>query len=1013
MTSGAIVEAVKLAPDRSGMTARKDLPPLEDGLSGAALDEGRHAGRAVLGGEQGGKELALERKAGLEVDLDAAVDGFLRGPQRVGRPIRELRSPAVSGVVDVGRGHDLIDHADRDRLVGGDESAGEDQVFRLRGPHQPRQPLSAARARDDSEQDLGLTELGVVGGDPDVGAQRQLAPAAERISRDRRHDRLRDRRDGAERRLQPGDSIGHVGVGHLGHLFDVGAGREDLLAAPHHDTADVVSLGRLVRGRADLLLHLPVERVHRRPVKPQRRNSVGAVGNLEPHVLSHRREGNASMRTGQNGPMAPSADLTSVWPGQSRKLGATADDGGVNFTVWAPHAESVTLCLFDEAEHETRLDLWEHTLGFWNGYVPGVSAGQRYGFRASGQWDPANGRVFDADKLLLDPYARAIAGAMTPGAALASRTSTGERNPGDTSELVPRGVVVDGSFEWGDDRRPSVPWQNTVIYEAHVRGLTMRHPDVPERLRGTYAGLAHPSVVSYLLDLGVTGVELLPVHHFVSELDLTALGLVNYWGYNTVGYFAPHAAYSSAGSRGEQVREFKEMVKTLHEAGIEVILDVVYNHTAESAADGPTLSFRGFDEPAYYLTDTSGRYADVTGCGNTFNVSEPQALQLVMDSLRYWVTEMHVDGFRFDLAPALLRNGPRVDLRAPFLTAIHQDPVLRQVKLIAEPWDATGEGYLVGQFPPQWCEWNDKYRDTVRDFWRGQSDGVRELASRLSGSSDLYADDGRLPFASVNFVTAHDGFTLRDLVSYNVKHNLANGQDNRDGMDQNRSWNCGVEGETDDNAVTALRRRQAANLLTTLLLSTGVPMVSAGDERGRTQQGNNNAFCHDSELAWMSWAPEPEWQHLQALTRLLMRLRSEHPVLRQRFFFEGKPINGSDRKDITWLQPSGDEMNWTTWLDPGYRTLGVFIAGDQLRMFDARGRRRHDTSYVFWLHAGDDPIDVLLPSEWADRYVEVLRTDRLERLGDPTAVETLRPGSTVRLEHHTFAVYEAVSPSAP
>jgi isoamylase len=690
-------------------------------------------------------------------------------------------------------------------------------------------------------------------------------------------------------------------------------------------------------------------------------------------------------------------------------IGATADGHGVNFVVWAPQADTVWLCLFDASGAEARVELWEHTLGFWNGYVPGVRPGQLYGYRASGPWDPTQGRRFNPEKLLLDPYARAIDGALVADPVLAGQTHLGEANPGDTAALVPRSVVVGDGFDWGDDRRPSVPWQQTVIYEAHMRGLTMLHPDVPGPLRGTYAGLAHPAVTSYLRDLGVTAVELLPVHHFVSELELSELGLVNYWGYNTIGYFAPHAGYSSSGTAGEQVTEFKQMVKALHTAGIEVILDVVYNHTAESAADGPTLSFRGLDDRAYYRADARGRYADVTGCGNTFNVSEPQVLQLVMDSLRYWVTEMHVDGFRFDLASALLRNGAQLDLRAPFLTAIHQDPVLRQVKLIAEPWDATGEGYLVGQFPPQWCEWNDKYRDTVRDFWRGRADGVRELASRLSGSSDLYADDGRLPFASVNFVTAHDGFTLRDLVSYNVKHNLANGQDNRDGMDDNRSWNAGVEGETDDPAVIAMRRRQTANLLATLLLSMGVPMIAAGNERGRTQQGNNNAFCHDSDLWWVSWDRQPQWEHLHELTRLLLRLRAEHPVLRQRFFFEGKPINGSDRKDITWLQPSGEEMNWDTWLDPDYTTLGVFVAGDQLRMFDERGQRRSDTSYVVWLHAGADPGEVLLPDCWADRYVEVLRTDRLDNLSDPSARETLRPGTTVRLDHHTLALYEAVS----
>jgi glycogen operon protein len=709
--------------------------------------------------------------------------------------------------------------------------------------------------------------------------------------------------------------------------------------------------------------------------------------------------------------MPEADDQSAVWPGRSRELGATVDENGANFALWAPHADAVWLCLFDEAGEESRLEMWPHTLGVWNGYIPGVRAGQRYGFRAAGEWDPVKGRLFDPDKLLIDPYARAIDGDMTAHPALPAQTKSGSRNPGDTAGCTPRSVVIgDDGFDWGDDRPPGVPWQQTVVYEAHVRGLTKLHPDVPEHDRGTFAGMAHQSVIAYLRELSVTAVELLPVQHFLSEPDLAPHGLTNYWGYNPIGFFAPHGGYSSAGSGGGQVAEFKRMVKALHAAGIEVILDVVYNHTAEGAADGPSVCFRGLDDHAYYRTDGWGRYADVTGCGNTFNVSHPQALRLVMDSLRYWVTEMHVDGFRFDLAPALLRNGPHVDRQAPFLTAVHQDPVLRQVKLIAEPWDATSEGYLVGQFPAQWCEWNDRYRDAVRDFWRGRSDGVHELASRLSGSSDLYADDGRLPFASVNFVTAHDGFTLRDLVSYNGKHNLANGQDNRDGLDHNRSWNCGVEGETDDSEVIALRRRQAANVLATLLLSTGVPMIAGGDELGRTQLGNNNAFCHDSELSWVSWQPNPEWEHLHILARKLLRLRTDHPVLRQRYFFEGKPINGSGRKDITWLLPSGEELNtWDAWLDPGLSTLGVFLAGDQLRMVDVQGRRSRDTSYVIWLHSGAAPIDVVLPEPWADRYVEVLRTDRLDDLvAADSPADPIKPGSTIRLLDHTVALFEAV-----
>jgi glycogen operon protein len=672
----------------------------------------------------------------------------------------------------------------------------------------------------------------------------------------------------------------------------------------------------------------------------------------------------------------------------------------------------VWLCLFDgesdesvDSERETRIALREHTLGVWHGFVPDVRQGQLYGFRVEGPWDPSRSYVFHPDKLLLDPYARAIHGEVTPHPALSVQPRPGELNPGDTARYTPRSVVMgDDGFDWGHDAKPDIPWGATVVYEAHVRGLTRLHPDVPEHQRGTYAGLAHPSVIGYLTDLGVTSVELLPVHHFVSEVDLRERGLTNYWGYNSIGYFSPHAAYASTGSRGEQVTEFKQMVRALHAAGLEVILDVVYNHTGEGATDGPTLCFRGFDDRSYYRNDGWGGYADVTGCGNTVDVSsEPQVLQLVMDSLRFWVTEMHVDGFRFDLASALARNGPHVDLRAPFLTAVHQDPVLREVKLIAEPWDATGDGYLVGQFPPAWCEWNDKYRDTVRDFWRGRSGGVRDLASRLSGSSDLYDDDGRLPFASVNFVTAHDGFTLRDLVSYDQKHNEANGEGSRDGSDNNRSWNCGVEGETDDPAILGLRHRQAANLLATLLLSTGVPMITAGDERGRTQGGNNNAFCHDSELTWVPWEAAPGWEHLTELTRTLLRLRAEHPVLRQRYFFEGKPLGADGRKDITWLQASGQEMTESAWLDGNTSTLGVFLAGDQLRSVDPRGQRRHDTSYVFWLHDGTDPVDVVLPAAWADHYVEVVRTDA-QATGD-----TYKPGESVRLLDHAFALFEAVT----
>ncbi len=707
-----------------------------------------------------------------------------------------------------------------------------------------------------------------------------------------------------------------------------------------------------------------------------------------------------------------------LWPGHHHQLGATYDGAGTNFAVWAPDATSVELCLFDDEGVETRLTLPQQTLGVWHGYVPEVAPGRRYGFRVSGPFEPIHGHLFNADKLLLDPYARAIEGELVPHDSLSIVDETLAQHPGDTAAYTPRSVVVGAdhtAFDWGDDERPDVPWRRTVIYETHVKGLTKLHPDIPENLRGTFAAMGHQATIHYLKTLGITTVELLPVHHFVSEPDLTKRGLGNYWGYNSIGFFAPHASYAATGKRGEQIAEFKQMVKALHAAGLEVILDVVYNHTAEGGPTGPTLSFRGYDDGSYYRTDGWGRYADVTGCGNTVNVSEPQILQLVMDSLRYWVNEMHVDGFRFDLAPALARNGPHVDLHAPFLTAIHQDPVLRQVKLIAEPWDATSEGYLVGQFPPPWCEWNDKYRDAVRDFWRGHGGGVRDLASRFSGSSDLYADDGRLPFSSVNFVTAHDGFTLRDLVSYNSKHNEINGEGNRDGTDNNRSWNCGVEGETDDPLVVALRRRQAANLLCTLLLSTGVPMITAGDERGRTQAGNNNAFCQDNELSWFPWEDlDPDWQHLDRLTRTLLHLRNEHPVLRQRHFFAGTLIGEDRRKDITWLQANGEEMTEEAWLDPTGTTLGVFLAGDALRAVNPVGERRHDTSYLIWMHAGAELVDVTLPVDLAEHYREVVRTDRDEVVRSDTGDSDLdrdqiKPGSTITLLDRTFALYEAVS----
>ncbi len=689
-----------------------------------------------------------------------------------------------------------------------------------------------------------------------------------------------------------------------------------------------------------------------------------------------------------------------VWPGSYQPLGATWGPEATNFAVHAPDASRVEVCLFDVdehgVEHERRLRLTEYTLGIWHGAVPGVPIGQRYGFRTDGTWDPDRGRRFNPAKLLLDPYARAIAGSVRPGPEIFDYVlpSPGDsedeqeakrhtRSDLDSAPAMPRSVVVHDDFDWGEERRPRVRWTDTVIYELHVKGFTQLHDRVPEHLRGTYAGLATPAVVDYLRDLGVTTVELLPVHQFVSEPELADRGLVNYWGYNSIGFFAPHNAYSSTGDAGQQVREFKQMVKALHDAGLEVILDVVYNHTAEGGRWGPTLSFRGLDDLYYYkrvdpAESVQGNdvYWDVTGCGNTVNTSRTQTLRMVLDSLRYWVTEMHVDGFRFDLTPALTRTWHELDMRSHFLTAIGQDPVLRHVKLIAEPWDASMDGYSVGRFPPPWVEWNDQYRDTMRDFWRARSNGVRTVASRFSGSSDLYADDGRSPYASVNFITAHDGFTLRDLVSYDHKHNEANGEDNRDGTDDNRSWNCGVEGETDDPEIIALRKRQAANLMLTLCLSTGVPMITAGDERGRTQRGNNNAYGQDNEISWLDWRPDDAWLDLYELTKTALRLRREHPALRQRHFLEGRPTTRGGPKDLAWFHPDGQEMTVEDWHDHGLHALGVFVSGEPLRAPGPRGEVLRDRSFMIWLNAEADDLEVTLPENpWVHLGEVVLSTD--------------------------------------
>lgn len=673
--------------------------------------------------------------------------------------------------------------------------------------------------------------------------------------------------------------------------------------------------------------------------------------------------------------------MREIWPGEPYPLGATWDGAGTNFTLFSEVADRVELCLFDEDGREERVELPEVDFFVWHGYLPGVGPGQQYGFRVHGAYEPSTGHRCNPAKLLLDPYAKAIEGDIDWDESLFGyqwRTPS-RRNKRDSARHTMTSVVANPFFDWGDDRSPHIPYHESVIYEAHVKGLTIRHPDIPERLRGTYAGLAHPATVDYLSSLGITAVELMPVHQSVAEHHLVERGLTNYWGYNTIGFFAPHNSYSASGEHGEQVQEFKAMVKTLHDAGIEVILDVVYNHTAEGNQKGPTLAFRGIDNPAYYRlrSDDPRYYVDYTATGNSLNVRHPHALQLIMDSLRYWVLDMHVDGFRFDLASTLARELHDVDRLSAFFDLVHQDPVVSQVKLIAEPWDIGEGGYQVGNFPPRWTEWNGKYRDTVRDFWRGQPSTLPEFASRLTGSSDLYASSGRRPVASINFVTAHDGFTLADLVSYNVKHNEENGEGNRDGDDDNRSWNCGVEGPTDDPAVIPLREKQKRNFLATLLLSQGVPMLLHGDELGRTQHGNNNAYCQDNDISWVHWDLTAEQQRLLEFVRAASRLRHEHPVFRRRRFFRGQPPPGSADGlcDIEWLTPSGDQMSQEDW-DTGYaKSVAVFLNGDALSEPSPRGQPITDASFLLLFNAHSADLRFTLPDErYARGWIVALDT---------------------------------------
>jgi isoamylase len=660
-----------------------------------------------------------------------------------------------------------------------------------------------------------------------------------------------------------------------------------------------------------------------------------------------------------------------VWPGTPFPLGAIWDGEGTNFSLFSEHGERVELCLFDAAGREERVALAERTAFNWHGYLPGVGPGQRYGYRVHGPYDPARGLRFNASKLLIDPYAKAVEGPVQWSAAnvlpyVRDGAPDADLRPDDEDDAaaVPKCVVVDPSFDWEGDVRPNTAWNATVIYEVHVKGFTKLFPRLREELRGTYAGLASDEAIEHLTSLGVTAVELLPIHHVIDESFLVDRRLTNYWGYSSIGYLAPHALYAAGGTRGEQVLEFKGMVKALHRAGIEVILDVVYNHTAEGNHLGPMLSFKGVDNPAYYRLSPEDprQYVDFTGTGNSLNPAHPSVLRLIMDSLRYWAMDCHVDGFRFDLAAALARELWDVDRLSAFFDVIHQDPVLSQTKLIAEPWDVGPGGYQVGNFPVLWTEWNGLYRDATRDFWRGAGNGVGSFASRLTGSSDLYADDGRRPFASVNFVTAHDGFTLADLVSFNEKHNEANLEENRDGTDDNRSWNCGVEGPTGDPEVLELRRRQQRNFLATLFLSQGVPMLLGGDELGRTQHGNNNAWCQDNELSWFSWELDDEQRDLVDFTRRLIFMRRRHPVFRRRFFLEGRSVTGSGLPDVWWFRPDGRRMTRRDWQSPDVRTLGMFLNGDELHESTARGEPITDESFLLLFNAHYEPVTFALPT---------------------------------------------------
>lgn len=728
--------------------------------------------------------------------------------------------------------------------------------------------------------------------------------------------------------------------------------------------------------------------------------------------------------TANDGSSATSSDNAPdpvVWPGNSYPLGSTYDGSGTNFALFSEVADKVELCLIDSDGTETRIEMREVDAHIWHCYLPGIIPGQRYGYRVHGPWDPHQGLRCDPSKILLDPYAKAFDGKFDGDASLFSYDidNPDERNTDDSLGHTMLSVVINPYFDWGSDRLPRHPMNKTVVYEAHVKGMTMTHPDVPENYRGTYAGLAHPSIVKYLKDLGVTAIELMPIHQFYQDDRLHELGLSNYWGYNTFGFLAPHQDYAAAKKPGAAVSEFKNMVRAFHDNDIEVILDVVYNHTAEGNHMGPTLSFRGIDNAAYYrlVDDDRQHYMDYTGTGNSLNVRHPHTLQLIMDSLRYWVTEMHIDGFRFDLASTLARELHDVDRLSAFFDLVQQDPIVSQVKLIAEPWDVGEGGYQVGNFPAIWSEWNGMYRDTVRDFWRGEPATLGEFASRLTGSSDLYAANDRRPTASINFVTAHDGFTLHDLVSYNEKHNEANKEDNRDGESHNRSWNCGVEGPTDDPDIIQLRGRQFRNFLTTLLLSQGTPMICHGDEMGRTQNGNNNVYCQDSELSWVDWSQATDNKDLIDFTRRLIELRNDHPVFRRRRFLAGGPLGYDVQdRDIAWMTPAGTLMTTADWDHDFGRSLMVHLGGEAIAEPDEQGQKIFDDSFILCFNAHHERIDFTLPKDdavKASRDPEDTDPSRLWSVVVDTSLPTgfseddpdvYKPESTVPVESRSVVV---------